>query len=146
MRLISENEASELTGKDRKTVKRRLDGIQSEPGKHGARLYPSDQALEAIILGTTTVDGEKITTPEALRRLTIRKDADIALNMEIKRGERIPLDMVVSLLDETFQGIAAILKSTKGKRMEESTINEIFAKLRDLPNHLPSANAAANPR
>ena len=144
MRWISENEASELTGKDRKTVKRRLEGIAHRAGPHGAREYPSDQALEAIIVGAETVDGEKITTAEAVRRLTIAKEAEIDLKMQVIRQERIPRDDVLVIIDEIQQSTAAILKSCKGKRLDEPKINEILAQLREMPAQLPSAVSAAS--
>lgn len=122
---VSINWLSDHTGKDRRTIKKRLDGIAQTDGK-----FDSKAALEAIFLDFGG-DDEKITTPEAVRRLTIRKDAEIALDMEIKRKERIPIDDIKTAQNEAFQAVAGTLKANCGKVLDLALINEISATIRD---------------
>ncbi len=133
MPLLSINQLSELTGKDRRTVKTRTSGLKSQPGPKASLLFESKDALEAIYFGKPGDSDEFVSTPEAVRRLTIRKDAEIALDMEIKSKQRIPLEICTKVDDEVFQSIAGILKSRKGKRLDEAAINEIFGMFRDIP-------------
>jgi hypothetical protein len=49
--LISQNKLAELTGKDRKTIKKLLAEIPAQSGPHRARLYDSARALEKIYVG-----------------------------------------------------------------------------------------------
>ncbi len=129
MSQVSINNLSELTGKDRRTIKRLIAQVKADSdGK-----FDSKDALETIYYGKKGEDEQFVPQSEAYRRLTIRKDAEIALDMEIKRKERIPLVVCEQVDDETFQSIAAVLKSRKGKRLDESVINEIFELMRDIP-------------
>jgi hypothetical protein len=136
---VSINQLYEWTGKDRRTIKRRLEALKPD----GEGKFDSKSALEAIYFGNPSEDGEFISTPEAMRRLTIRKEEEILLDMEIKRKQRIPLDLVLTIFDEAQQSTAGILKSRKGKRLDEPAINEILAKFREMPSQLPSASHPA---
>lgn len=126
---VSQNQLSELTGRDRKTIRRLLSHLEPIPGPHKAKLYESQVALETVYYGSNG-HGEFITTAEATRRLTIAKEREIVLDMEIKRGSRIPLSDVAQSTNEIFQMFAGTLKANRDKVMSEATINEIFEALR----------------
>ncbi len=66
--------------------------LPTQSGPHRAQLYDSARALENIYPGNG--DGAFITMAEAVRRLTIAKEKEIVLDMEIKRGARIPIEDV----------------------------------------------------
>ena len=71
----------------------------------------------------------------------------IELNMQITRGERIPLDDVAAVDNEVFMAIAGILKSNVGKVLSPEVINEIFEQFRDIPKSLGwETQAASEPR
>jgi len=57
--------------------------------------------------------------------------ASIELDMEIKRGSRIPLEDVARSSNEIFMMSAGTLKANRDKVMTEETINEIFTTLRE---------------
>ena len=87
MPTVSINFLSRHTGKDRRTIKRRLDKLpQDAKGK-----FDSGAALEAIYYGPSPDGNGFISQSEAVRRLTIAKEKEIVLSMEIQRGSRIPL-------------------------------------------------------
>ena len=126
----SQNQLSEWTGKDRKTIRRLLSHLEPIPGPHRAKLYPSQVALETIYYGNNGT-GEFISTAEAVRRLTIAKEKQIVLDMEIKRGARIPIEDVAVTEKYIFAHIRGIIIASKLSQDEK---NEIFDRLRDLPH------------
>ncbi len=134
MALISENQASDLTGKDRRTIKRLAEGLAFSDGPKNARLYESRALLERIYLGEPGKDGANVTSFEAVRLLNVKRAEEIELDMEIKRKERIPLAICAEIDDQIFQSVAAILKSRKGKKLDAAAINEIFTQIREIPN------------
>ena len=125
------------TGKDPRTIKKRLANLPKD--KHGK--YDSGAAFEAIYAGQMTeLEGEFISTQEAVRRLTNAKRAQIDLDMEIKRGQRIPIDVVQDVARRSFQSIATTLKANHDKVLTLELINEMFATLRDAGQKLISKN------
>jgi hypothetical protein len=52
------------------------------------------------------------------------------------RRQRIPLPVVMELLDEVFQSIGSTIKAAKGKELTPELGNELFDKFRDLPAQL----------
>jgi hypothetical protein len=127
MPTVSINWLSRHTGKDRRTIKKRLDKLpQGLKGK-----FDSVAALEAIYYGPSPDGNGFISQSEAVRRLTIAKEKEIVLDMEIKRGSRIPLEDVAASSQEIFQMFAGTLKANHGKVLTQETINEIFETLRN---------------
>jgi hypothetical protein len=60
---LSINELSELTGIDRRTVKKRLLGLPSKPGPKGALLYDPQAALRAVMFPDQPESDELGDTP-----------------------------------------------------------------------------------
>src|SRR5947209_4759937 len=116
MPLVSANWLSRHTGKDWRTVKKRIDKLPQ--GKNGK--VDSIIALEAIYCGQiTNGNGEFISTPEAIRQLTIAKKTEIDVELEIKRGNWLPKQEVAAAYNELFQSIVGILKAHRRKLGEE---------------------------
>jgi hypothetical protein len=76
-----------------------------------------------------------ITTAEAVRRLTIAKEKEIVLDMEIKRNARVPIQDVSEISRHIFAHIRGVVIASKLSKEEK---NEILDRLRDLP-HLDGA-------
>ncbi len=92
------------TGKDRRTIKKRLDKLpQDSKGK-----FDSVTALEAIYCGTLTSENGFISTPEAVRLLTIAKKEQIELQNQVTRSERIPIDDVNQAVNIAFTSMRGI--------------------------------------
>ena len=124
---------NEYTYKDRRTIKKRLANLPKD--KHGK--YDSGAAFEAIYCGQfTDLDGEFVSTQEAVRRLTIAKKAQIDLDMEIKRGLRIPKEDVDRACNLVFKAIAGIIKANRNKMLTDTQINEIFDMMRATSHQL----------
>src|SRR4051812_31085841 len=110
---VSVNQLYEWTGFDRRTIKRRIEAVK--PDSVGR--YSSSAALEAIYTGGSGGEDGDISSFEAVRRLNIKRAEEIALDMEIKSGKRIPVDVCEQVDDEVYQSVAAVLKSKKGKKL-----------------------------
>ncbi len=122
----------QATGKHPATIKKRISNLNPDPkGK-----YDSVVALEAIYCGLQEANGEFISTPEAVRQLTIAKKDEIDLDMEVKRGERIPVADCLAIDNEVFQSIAGTLKANAGKHLTEDVTNEIFDGLKQWAGRL----------
>ena len=118
-----------MTAKDRKTVRKFLGNLKPVSGRHGAKLYDSVLALETLYLGNN--GNGFITTAEAVRRLTIAKEKEIVLDMEIKRSSRIPLEDVARSNNEIFVMFAQTLKANVNKTLTVEVVNEIFTAIRE---------------
>ena len=137
MPLLSINQLAIFTGKTRATVTRAVDGISPTDGAKKAKLYDSKVALEAIYCRNADQEsGEFITESESRRLLNIRRRDQIDLDMEITRKERIPIEVVNAVNDDVFQCVAGLLKSNKGRALNEEVINDIMSHFFGIPKRL----------
>ena|SRR5215471_1513257 len=132
MPLVTTNFLARYTGKDRKTIRKRIDTLPHDP----KRRVDSIPALEAIYYGTGPSGNGFISTPEAVRQLTIAKKDEIDLEMQIKRGDRVPIEECRRADNEIYMAIAGIIKANRGKTLSENLINEIFDMLRSWAHRL----------
>src|SRR5215470_4744486 len=126
--LVSIKKLSELTGRHRQTIAKNLVDLAAVDGEKGAKLYDSQQALPLIY----TVDNLEAARAEQAR-------SQVALNKvreETLRKQRIPLDLVTSILDQTLQAMSATLKAAKDKVLTIDLINNIFEDFRAIPDKL----------
>ena len=126
--LVSIKKLSELTGRHRQTIAKNLVDLLPVDGEKGAKLYDSRQAFPLIYA---------VDNLEAARAEQARSQA--ALNKvreETLRKQRIPLDLVTSILDQTLQAMAATLKAAKDEVLTIELINNIFEDFRAIPAKL----------
>jgi hypothetical protein len=126
--LVPIKKLSELTGRHRQTIAKILADLPLIDGHKGAHLYESTEALPLIYA---------VDNLEAARAEQARSQA--ALNKvreEELRKVRIPIDLVMSILDQTLKAMAAILKSSIGKTLNHELINQILAQFRAIPDKL----------
>ena len=124
--LKSINQLAELTGRDRRTIKKQLEDLHFVDGEKGAHLYESTEALQMIY----RVDKlESARAKQALSQASLN-----AIREENLRKERVPLQLVLDEMDSLFQAMGAILKNVK--ELSPSRINEIFDKFRAVPAKL----------
>jgi hypothetical protein len=124
MKRVSQIELAEITQKDRKTIRYLLANLKPDPGPRGAKLYPSNLALETIYLGSEGA----ITNAEAVRQLNIAKKEEIDLQMSITRGERIPIADCTAAVNEVFQSLRGIIKAS----LPIERANEVFDQMREV--------------
>lgn len=90
------SELAKLCALDRATVKKRLEGVEPQPGAKGAKLYTLKQAVPALVNNDDELDRERLrkTTAEADRlELQLRRD----------RGEVLPVKEVRDYLQDLFK-------------------------------------------
>jgi hypothetical protein len=137
LRRLNIHELAKLTGKERKTIQKKLQGVPYEAGKQSQKRYESKVALEIIYVGATEdAIGATITSAEASRQLTIARKEQIELEMEVTRGDRWPKDDVESIHEASLSNIAGLLKSHEGKPLSAELIRDIFTELREVPAKL----------
>jgi hypothetical protein len=121
--LLSINQLSELTRRDRRTITKQLQDLRFVDGEKGAHLYESTEALPLIY---------RVGNLEAARAKQALSQASLnAIREENLRKERIPIQIVLDEMDAVFQAMGAILKNCKA--LSASQVNEIFEKMRAVP-------------
>ena len=126
--LLSVNQISELTGRDRHGIPKRLENLPFTPGDKGAHLYESREALPLIYA---------VDNLESARAAQARSQASLnAVREEDLRKQRIPIQIVLDTMDEIFQAMGATLKAAEGKTLTIERINELFEKFRSIPAKL----------
>jgi len=124
--LLSINKLSELTGRDRRTIKKQLQDLRFVDGEKGAHLYESSEAFPLIY----RVDNlESARAKQALSQASLN-----AIREENLRKEHVPLQLVLDEMDSLFQEIGAVLKNIK--ELPSVRVNEIFQKFREIPSKL----------
>jgi hypothetical protein len=126
--LLSISQLAELTGRDRRTLAKKLEPLPMTEGEKGGHTYESADAL-ARIYGSDSL--------EAARAEQARSQA--ALNKvreEVLRKQRIPIELVLSIHDQTLQAMASTLKAAKGKVLTVELINQILSDFRAIPAKL----------
>ena len=114
MKLISISEASRLTGKDRKTVKKAAEGLESFPGPKNSMRYRSTQLLQRLYVGG---NGE-VSYSEALRllcvareRLATTQNRDAEIKLAERQRELISVDDSVRYWETFAVHVKSILDS-----------------------------------
>src|SRR5437879_13416486 len=115
------------TRKHPATIRKRIEGLEKD--KKGK--VDDFAALEAIYCGITPGNNGFISTPEAVRQLTIAKKEEIDVELQIKRGNWLPKQEVAAAYNELFQSIVGILKAHRRKLGEEK-LDEILGQLREV--------------
>ena len=112
--LLSVNQLSELTGRDRHGIPKRLENLSFTPGEKSAHLYESTEALPAIY----AVDNlEAARAKQALSQASLN-----ALREEDLRKQRIPIQIAADANDQALQAFAATLKAAKNKKLTPERI------------------------
>jgi hypothetical protein len=123
-----------MTGKDRTTVDKALEGMPFNPGPRRAKLYDTRTALPRIYYGASSEEGDKnlISEGESRRRLNIKRGDQIDLDMQVTRRERIPLAVCEEIDERTFSNIAGVLKGHEGKTLSPALLTDLYTELRQL--------------
>jgi hypothetical protein len=118
----------ELTGRERSFIRKKLQGLSSVNGDKRAHLYESTEALPIIY----SVESLEV----ARARHALSQASLNAVREESLRKQRIPIETVEEVWDQTFQSVAATIKAAKGKKLDTKLINELFDKFRAAPSKL----------
>ena len=140
MKLISQLEIAELLSTDRETVRKKVAPLVATPGPKNAKLYESDKAIPLCLGLGGPQDGEWVDMAEAQRLLTVKRGAQIDLEMEVTRKERIPLDVVDEIDELALTNIIGMLKAKEGKTLSPELIGDILTELREIGARVKEAS------
>ncbi len=126
MSLLSINQLSSLTGHSREHVKRSLSDLPFTEGAKGAHLYDATRVLTLRL----NAHGQLLATEQESRRsLNEAKKRVLELQEQSLRKERIPLSVVQRINSRVLDTVAHILKSRRGKVLDEHTMKDLFHEL-----------------
>ena len=100
------------------SIKKRLDKLPADAKGR----FDSVAALEAIYYGTPVGENGFISTPEAIRLLTIAKKEQIELQNQVVRKMRIPIEDVNEAVGQVFAAMRGIIKAN----LSVEHANEVF--------------------
>ena len=141
LRRLNIHELAKLTGKERKTIQKKLQGVPYEAGTQSQKRYESKVALEIIYVGATEdAAGATLTSAEASRQLTIARKEQIDLEMEVTRKQRIPLDVLDTINETAFSNVVGMLKAHEGKLLTASAIGDMLGELREIGARVKDAS------
>jgi hypothetical protein len=109
--------------------------------KSGRDRYPVFECNVAYIRylreRVQTRDDASSSDYHAARLAKVKSEREqIELDMQIKRGDRIPRQDVELACDMIFGGLCGILKANRNKVLSEEQINEIFDQIKALTKKL----------
>src|SRR5262245_4269773 len=142
MKLLTVNALHDLTDLHGDTIRKHT----AQLPRDGRGRMNSALALRLLPLSNGGGNGEApITHSEALRRLAIARTRQIEIDVECKRGSRIPLSDVAQSNMEIFTMFAATLKANHNRQLTQEVINEIFEGLRNWAHEWRDKAEAAPP-
>lgn len=102
--LVSVNYLADLTGKDRRTIGRRLGALVATPGPNRSNQYESQEALSALY-GNDDDDGARLDPQQERARLDAERRHELELRNARAHGELLPREEVAAAWSEQI-GIA----------------------------------------
>ncbi len=142
-RYLSRSQLSDLTGKDRRTISKRLEGLEPHSTDGRADYYDAYKALPMLYASDSARGIDKKLLEEQLRYETARADK-VSLEVEKRKGELIPFEDVCALLEKEYSAVKAGLlaiptklalqlstvdQPKEVKRHIEDAINEVLTEL-----------------
>src|SRR5437667_12389934 len=100
--LKSINQLAELTGRDRRTIKKQLQDLHFVDGEKSAHLYESREALSLIYHPQSL---ESARAKQALSQASLN-----AVKEELLRKEKVPLQLVLDEMAALFEPMAERVK------------------------------------
>jgi phage terminase Nu1 subunit (DNA packaging protein) len=111
--LLSVSELSEITGKDRRTIKRYADTLKAV--KDGRAHKYESRELIPLLYGVSAADGEKLDLSQERARLAKLQGDKADLELKEMRGDLLRRDDVVSEVSEAIANCRAKLLNIPAK-------------------------------
>lgn len=134
LRYLSISQLSEITGKDRRTVSKRLAAItpQSEAGR--AILYDAPAAIEAIFLSDSVEGMDK-----KLLRVELAVEEERLQKLKIENGrslaELVPVEQVAKAVEKEYSFVRAQVRSIPSKMAKPLSMvtdpNQVYTRLQE---------------
>lgn len=113
LRYLSINQLHEITGKDRRTITKRLAELDAQPGPNNGKYYDSREALK-LLYGSGAQSHEKQLMEEQLNYERARAEK-IRLEVDKLKGSLVPIDDVASIVEKEYAYVRAQLLSIPSK-------------------------------
>lgn len=114
LRYLSISQLSEVTGKDRRTVTKRLALVAPHTTEGRAILYDAAEAIETIFV-SDSVEGMDKKLLKAELGLEIARQAKAEIEVGKLRGELIPIGEVVRCVEKEYSFVRAQIRSLPSK-------------------------------
>lgn len=126
LRYLNTSQLSRVTGKDRRTIKTKLEGIEPSMVEGKSNLYDAPSVIP-IILGIETK--EEQSTFKQIQKETLRLEKARADKIELEvaktRGEQVPISDVASIVEKEYSAVRSQLIAIPTKMcLELSTIED----------------------
>ena len=128
---VSINTLAEWTGRDRRTIKARLQSLNPEI-VGSAHNYDSAQALTAIYIGDRP-ESDTVSLTEARTRESLAKALGAEIENETRLKTRIPIEIVNDANDAFFGLLKAKIM---GSKMSDEDKQELIDEMREIPTKL----------
>lgn len=132
LRYLSISQLSEVTGKDRRTISKRLASIQPHSDEGRAYKYDAAVALD-LIFASDSVQGMDKQLLKAQLGLELGKQAKIEIEVAKLRGELIPLGEIVKAVEKEYANVRAQLRAIPSKLAKILSMvtdpNEVYLRL-----------------
>lgn len=108
------NQLSEMTGKDRRTIKKRIANLKIHSTHGRSEFYDMFEAIPALFSADSKDNVEEQLVQEQLRYETARADKMI-LEVEQRRGEVVPVSEVARIVSSEYGNVRARLLSVPSR-------------------------------
>lgn len=134
LRYLSISQLSEITGKDRRTISKRLAGMQPHSVNGRAQLYDAVEALEQLFISDKIEGMDK-----KLLRVELALEEEKLQKLKIENGralgELVPVDSVCKEVEKEYAFVRSQLRSLPSKLAKPLSMvtdpNEAYALLTD---------------
>lgn len=126
LRYLNTSQLSQVTGRDRRTIKTKLEGVEPSGTEGKSNLYDAHNVIP-IILGIETKEEQN--TYKQIQKETLRLEKAKADKIELEvaktRGEQVPITDVASIVEKEYSAVRSQLIAIPTKMcLELSTIDD----------------------
>lgn len=133
LRFLSINQLSELTGKDRRTIKDRLTGLSPHSEDKRGQYFDTHQALERIFEHKKTEGGIQRKLLQEELRIESARAEKIELEVKAMKGELVPIEDVIKSVEREYTFVRSQLRALPSKLAKPLSMtndpNEVYTRL-----------------
>ena len=137
LRLLSISQLSEVTGKDRRTITKRLAGVEPHSTEGRAVIYSAPEAI-SLIMASDTVAGLDKKLLQAEVGLEIARQAKMEIEVGKLRGELVSVEDVAKAVEKEYSFVRAQFRSIPSKLAKPLSMvqepNEVYKQLDEAIN------------
>ena len=135
LEFLSISQLSEVTGKDRRTISKRLANLQSQVGPKNAQLYKASEAIELLLTPENAKGLERKLQQAELDEKRARAEK-VQIEVARMRGELVSLEDVAKVVEKEYSIIRAQVRAIPSKMAKPLSMtsdpNEVHNKLAEV--------------